>query len=98
MKQNNVVKTVLIEESAGVQSCRKGFPESTTSSSRKLREEKNTRAGNQGPRSTDGTESRRLSLCARGLQLRTPLRAPCLFLPVVFYLSRARGPGSASGH
>jgi hypothetical protein len=38
-----------------------------------------------------------LRLTTYNLQLRTPLRAPCLFLPVVFYLSRARGPGSASG-
>jgi hypothetical protein len=45
MRQNNVVKTVLIEENTGVQSCRKGFLESTTSASRKLREEKNNARG-----------------------------------------------------
>jgi hypothetical protein len=45
MRQNNVVKTVLIEENTGVQSCRKGFSESTTSASRKLREEKNNARG-----------------------------------------------------
>src|SRR6266478_3386088 len=91
MKQNNVVKTVLIEESAGVQSCRKGFPESTTSSSRKLREEKNTRAGNQGPRSTDGTESRRLSLCARGASTSNSPSRPLPFPPrCILFIPRPR--------
>src|SRR5882762_7598267 len=91
MKQNNVVKTVLIEESAGVQSCRKGFPETTTSSSRKLREEKNTRAGNQGPRSTDGTESRRLSLCARGASTSNSPSRPLPFPPrCILFIPRPR--------
>src|SRR6266403_231401 len=91
MKQNNVVKTVLIEESAGVQSCRKGFPESTTSSSRKLREEKNTRAGNQGPRSTDGTESRRLSLWARGASTSNSPSRPLPFpLRCILFIPRPR--------
>src|SRR6267142_144931 len=91
MKQNNVVKTVLIEESAGVQSCRKGFPETTTSSSRKLREEKNTRTGNQGPRSTDGTESRRLSLCARGASTSNSPSRPLPFPPrCILFIPRPR--------
>src|ERR1700687_3541943 len=64
MEQNNVVKTVLIEENNGVQSHRKGSAESTTSSSRKLREKSNPRALNRGSCYTGGTESHCLSLVA----------------------------------